>query len=60
MTKDDEKLKKCPFCGNEVKMFTGVIAGLPMIVCSNCNATISFGGKENYKQTKEAFNRRAR
>lgn len=55
-----ERMRECPFCGREVKLYAGIIAGLPMIVCSNCNATVSFGGKETPKQAKDAWNRRAK
>lgn len=55
-----EKLEKCPFCGGKVQMFSGVIANLPMIVCSQCGATVSFGGKEKPKLTAEAWNRRTK
>ncbi len=53
-----DKLKKCPFCGGDVNLFIGFMAGLPMIVCGKCSATVSFGGKETKEQTIKAWNRR--
>ena len=57
------EIKKCPFCGGEVKC---VIAGgfmcddIAMIVCNDCGMLLS--NKYNKKETKkfmiEAWNRR--
>lgn len=46
----DIKLKPRPFCGGNVKIFPGIIAGVTMIVCEKCRATVSFGGNETRKQ----------
>lgn len=53
------ELKPCPFCGGKVQIFKGIIAGLSMIVCTECRATVSFGGKEEESQTIKAWNNRA-
>ena len=53
------KLKPCPFCGDEVTLFKGVIAGVNMVTCYSCNAITSFKGHENEKDTIERYNRRA-
>lgn len=53
------ELKPCPFCGGQVQMFSGFIAGVTMIVCKKCRAIVSFGGKEREQETVKAWNRRA-
>ncbi len=57
-----EELKKCPFCGGQVKTKQGVI-GVPIIFikCKQCGAVISFDNNEcNHAPGKavEYFNRR--
>lgn len=54
-----KKLKTCPFCGAKVQLFKGVIAGVTMIVCTKCRATVSFGGSESESDTVAHWNRRA-
>lgn len=54
----ENKLKRCPFCDSEVQLYKGFIAGVTMIVCPNCRATVSFGGKEKENETVKAWNRR--
>lgn len=53
-----DKLKPCPFCGGEAEMFAGIVYKLPVIICRNCGATVSFGGKETPKMTKSAWGKR--
>lgn len=55
----EPKLKPCPFCGGEVRIFNGVVAGVTMIVCTKCRATVSFGGREQKDKTIKVWNRRA-
>ena len=53
------ELKKCPFCGSDdVKLLFGFLAKIPMVVCHNCKATVSFGGKENIEATTASWNSR--
>lgn len=51
-------LKSCPFCGGKVIAVPGLVAGVTMIFCSKCRATVSFQQKEKADQTFEAWNRR--
>jgi len=56
-------LKPCPFCGGRAYMFHNPrlfpgFGSLPMIVCDDCGATVSFGGHESENETVECFNRR--
>lgn len=55
-------IKKCPFCGSTVELFSGYIAGLTMIVCNgaDCRATVSFGGGEEKKEAVKRYNRRCK
>lgn len=55
-----EKMKKCPFCGGEPQMLKGFIKGITMIVCSECKATVSFGGQESCEASLKAWNRRTK
>ena len=52
------ELKQCPFCGGKAETIKGFIAGVTMIVCNNCKATVSFGGREARDKTIQAWNRR--
>lgn len=54
----DKILKPCPFCGSEPQIMKGLVAGLTMIVCTKCRATVSFAGGTQ-KETVKAWNRRA-
>jgi len=51
------ELKPCPFCNGNVKLTRGVTP-LPIILCSKCKATVSFGGQENVVETIKAWNHR--
>lgn len=51
-----EKLKKCPFCGNEKIEFVGFL--VPFINCDKCGAVVSFRGKEKPEQTVQEWNKR--
>lgn len=52
-------LKPCPFCGGKVTAVPGLMAGITMIHCRKCGATVSFQQKEELDQTFEAWDRRA-
>jgi len=54
----ETKLKPCPFCGGEPRIIKGLVAGVTMIVCTKCRATVSFGGSEREEDAKKAWNRR--
>jgi len=51
-------LKPCPFCGGGCVMHRGVVQGLMMIRCAACEATVSFGGREEPQETIDAWNER--
>ena len=53
------ELKSCPFCGGSVEVCVGVLAGVTMIECGECGATVSFGGKGEWYDAVDAWNRRA-
>ena len=51
--------KECPFCGNEkTKLVKVFLTPLPMVICDNCGATVSFRGGENPMETLRRYNRR--
>lgn len=54
------KLKPCPFCGGEVKIFTAPIKGTQMFICHKCGADVSFFGVEHQPKATIAWNRRAK
>ena len=58
--KMETELERCPFCGGKAKIFFGIIAGLTMVVCDDCKATVSFGGNETRLETIKCWNRRAK
>ena len=51
-------LKPCPFCGGKVTVVPGLVAGVTMIFCRKCGATVSFHQKEKADHPIEAWNRR--
>lgn len=53
---ETDKLKSCPFCGNEKIRLDGCL--VPFILCDKCGAVVSFYGKEKAEQTVQAWNKR--
>lgn len=53
-----EELKKCPFCGKEVKRFVSPVMDTVMFVCGECGADVCFYGSEHEPKATEAWNRR--
>ena len=54
----DEKLKPCPFCGNQkIKKQTAPFNGTQMFVCNKCGADVCFYGAE-YEPSMEQKNRK--
>ncbi len=52
-------LKECPFCGGKkVKVESGMLTPLSMVVCHECGAIVSFIGRENAKAATDAWNKR--
>lgn len=60
MKEKTKTLKPCPFCGAKVDIRPGVVAGISMIVCGSCGATVSFARKTTPERTTAAWNRRCR
>lgn len=56
----DEKLKPCPFCGNQkMEKRTAPFNGTQMFVCDKCGADVCFYGAEYEPKESRAWNRRA-
>lgn len=51
----ENELKPCPFCGSK-RVKTQYLYFRPYIICEKCHAQIPC--YNNYKQAKEAWNRR--
>lgn len=56
----DEKLKQCPFCGNQkIEKRTAPFRGTQMFVCNECGADVCSYGAEYEPKASQAWNRRA-
>lgn len=54
-----DKLKPCPFCGENVEKQTGTVMGTTMFICRKCGADVCFFGAECGSKATDAWNRRA-
>lgn len=52
------KPKPCPFCGAEVKVIDGPVAGIRIFICEKCGADVMFYGAEKEPAATKAWNRR--
>lgn len=53
MKEKTKALKPCPFCGAKVNIHPGVVAGISVIVCGSCGATVSFARKNHCRLEPE-------
>ena len=54
----ETKLKPCPFCGGEVRLFIAPIKSTTMFICKKCGADVCFFGAEHQPKANKAWNRR--
>lgn len=55
------RLRPCPFCGSDnVKFDWSMWSNVPLIVCKDCSAVVSFGAnkRDSQKKSAELWNRR--
>lgn len=58
----DKNLDYCPFCGSDaVRVINGIGAGFkqPMVLCTDCEATVSFHEAFTYSELMNYWNRRS-
>ena len=57
----NDELRKCVFCGHEVKLTSGLVRmkGMPkmyFVECDHCGAVVSFRGSESKEDCRKMYN----
>lgn len=51
-------LRRCPFCGENVRMIKSGMYGRTEIICDQCGANVSFMRANDIQDVRSAWNRR--